>query len=125
MTKMKTRVCRLALLLAGLASARGDGRHVANVESLVAQPAEDAADGSVGEVLPAVAAERKPKRRDHYTPTGVAGAPVATAAANFVNDSRHRRQSTSQGAVPSFLMRFRFRIPLKSFALCPWIPFLF
>ena len=123
MTKMKTRVCRLALLLAGLASARGDGRHVANVESLVAQPAEDAADGSVGEALPAVAAERK--RRDHYTPTGVAGAPVATAAANFVNDSRHRRQSTSQGAVPSFLMRFRFRIPLKSFALCPWIPFLF
>ena len=67
---MKTRtasvhVFRLALLLAGLASARGDGRHVANVESLVAQPAEDAADGSVGEALPAVAAERK--RRNHYT----------------------------------------------------------
>ena len=61
---MKTRtaslhVFRLALLLAGLASARGDGRHVANV----AQPAEDAADGSVGEALPAVAAERK--RRSH------------------------------------------------------------
>ena len=61
---MKTRTAslhafRLALLLAGLASARGDGRHVANV----AQPAEDAAEGSVGEALPAVAAERK--RRSH------------------------------------------------------------
>ena len=70
-------VFRLALLLAGLASARGDGRHVANVESLVAQPAEDAADGSVGEALPAVAAERK--RRSHTDPGELQAPPPSGA----------------------------------------------